>query len=128
MASAAFSNSLLSPAPISQSSFSHQQVSLNPSRISLRSQTKFTHLKKMKKNSTHFTTYCSLDAAKDPNEDVPIELSKDICCAIMGSSLFSSLFLFFFGMLNYVDAFSAGYAAFPSVMDINRIREILPHR
>ncbi|KAF3434975.1 hypothetical protein FNV43_RR22062 [Rhamnella rubrinervis] len=95
MASVAFSNSLLSPAPTSRSSLSHPPVSLNPSQISLRSQPKFTHLMKIKKNSTHFTAFCSLDAAKDPNEDVPIELR---------------------------------YAAFPSVMDINRIREILPHR
>ncbi|KAH7518528.1 uncharacterized protein LOC107427465 [Ziziphus jujuba] len=99
MASAVFSNSLLSPpAPQAQSSLAHRPVFLSPSRISLtnppRSQPIFTHLKN-KKNSTHFTTFCSLEDAKDPNQDVPIELR---------------------------------YAAFPTVIDINKIREILPHR
>ncbi|XP_062175876.1 uncharacterized protein LOC133880927 [Alnus glutinosa] len=99
-AASAFSNSLmLSPSLSSHSSPSHRPCSiLSPSRsqISLggfRSLPRATRLKK--KNPSHFTTHCSLDAAIDPKEDIPIE---------------------------------SRYAAFPTVMDINQIREILPHR
>lgn len=47
------------------------------------------------KNSTNFTTLCSVNGAQSSEEEVPIEKR---------------------------------YAAFPAVMDINQIREILPHR
>ncbi|XP_059447515.1 uncharacterized protein LOC132178944 [Corylus avellana] len=101
MAASAFSNSLLlSASPSSHSSLSHRPCSILPpqrSQISLggfRSHPRATQLKK-KKNPSLFTTHCSLDAAKEPKEDTPIE---------------------------------SRFPAFPTVMDINQIREILPHR
>lgn len=101
MAASAFSNSLLStPSLSSQPSRSHRPCSvLSPLRSQIciggfRSHPVAIQLKN-KKKLRHFTTHCSLEAAKDAKEDVPIELR---------------------------------YPAFPTVMDINQIREILPHR
>lgn len=80
MAATACAKSLLSS---STSLTSHRPTSNNallPSRISFpncsRSHLVNTQLKNKKKNSSSFTTYCSLDAAKDPKEEeTPIELS-----------------------------------------------------
>jgi 3-hydroxyacyl-[acyl-carrier-protein] dehydratase len=130
-AASAFSNSLmLSPSLSSHSSPSHRPCSiLSPSRsqISLgdfRSLPRATRLKK--KNPSHFTTHCSLDAAIDPKEDIPIESSMSF--ALQLSLSLSGLVNLMGSFLIFCFLSFAGYAAFPTVMDINQIREILPHR
>ncbi|XP_038683247.1 3-hydroxyacyl-[acyl-carrier-protein] dehydratase FabZ-like [Tripterygium wilfordii] len=104
MATTAFANSLL-PSVLSSSSLSSDStfsdrptnVFFCPSRISasLSSRSHFASSRLKKSSSRPFTAYCSLDAAKDPEEEKPIELR---------------------------------YGAYPKVMDINKIRDILPHR
>lgn len=101
-AASAFSNSLmLSPSLSSHSSPSHRPYSiLSPSRsqISLggfRSLPRATQLKK-KKNPSHFTTHCSLDAAEDPKKDIPIESSMNLLCNSLSlSGLVNSMGSFF---------------------------------
>ena len=114
MAASAFSNSLLSsPSPPRH----RPTFAWSPSRsqVNLRS-TAF------RSYPTLFTTRSSLDAANDTKQDTPIELSTYFASKI---SLFSlSLSLNWVGF----NFFFTGYAAFPTVMDINQIREILPHR
>jgi hypothetical protein len=97
MAASAFSNSLLlSASPSSHSSLSHRPCSILPpqqSQISLggfRSHPRATQLKK-KENPCLFTTHCSLDAAKDPKEDTPIESSMNFASQIATLSLSLSL-------------------------------------
>ncbi|KAL5857304.1 hypothetical protein ACOSQ3_004762 [Xanthoceras sorbifolium] len=82
--SASFANSILSIETRPPNSFSTCLSLSKPTTVSTRNY-----------KSTRFTTFCSLDAAKDPKHGAPIELR---------------------------------YEAFPTVMDINQIREILPHR
>ncbi|KAK1566948.1 hypothetical protein Q3G72_006409 [Acer saccharum] len=82
--SASFANSILSIKTHRPNALSTSLSLPKPTSVSTRNQ-----------KSTRFTTFCSLEAAKDPKLDVPIEQR---------------------------------YEAFPTVMDINQIRDILPHR
>ncbi|KAJ4824851.1 hypothetical protein Tsubulata_025216 [Turnera subulata] len=94
MATTGFAHSLLSSSSASSPAVfkASNANALLPSRVSLPSQPR-SHLLRAKKS---FTTYCSLDAPKDPQaENTPIELK---------------------------------YPAYPTVLDINQIRDILPHR
>ena len=118
MAASAFSNSLLSssPPPPPPPPPHRPTFAWSPSRsqVNLRSTT-------FRSYPTLFTTRSSLDAANDTKEDTPIELSTYFASK-------TSLFLILFLLIGLVSIFFTGYAAFPTVMDINQIREILPHR
>ncbi|KAF2309041.1 hypothetical protein GH714_000240 [Hevea brasiliensis] len=105
MASAAFANSFFTTSSSSSSTALGSRPTSNAlvtARVSFpNSRSHFFSIQlKEKKNSSYFTTHCSLNdasaAPKDPKEEeTPIELK---------------------------------YPAYPTVMDINQIREILPHR
>ncbi|KAK3185036.1 hypothetical protein Dsin_032322 [Dipteronia sinensis] len=82
--SASFANSILSIKTHRPNAISTSLSLPKPTYVSTRNQ-----------KPSRFTTFCSLEAAKDPKLDVPIEQR---------------------------------YEAFPTVMDINQIRDILPHR
>ncbi|EEF38229.1 3-hydroxyacyl-[acyl-carrier-protein] dehydratase FabZ [Ricinus communis] len=106
MGSTAFANSLFLPSSSSSSSSINSRPTSNNAlalpRIlfpNSRSPPICTHLKE-KKNSTSFTAYCSLDASAAAAKDPKAEETP----------------------------IELKYPAYPTVMDINQIREILPHR
>ncbi|GAV82873.1 FabA domain-containing protein, partial [Cephalotus follicularis] len=94
----ALTNPLFSSPSLNSKSWlvSHRPCALSYFRISLHNSRSQSLSTQLKTRPTHFTTYCSLDAAHDPKKDeTPIELR---------------------------------YAPYPTVLDINQIRDILPHR
>lgn len=95
-----------------------------PNALSLpKAKLQFLQFKKNNNNIARFTTFCSLED-KDPKHDTPIELSMDFIFILF--SLIYSIILLLLLLLTII--FFAGFEAFPTVMDINQIREILPHR
>ncbi|RDX98606.1 hypothetical protein CR513_18455, partial [Mucuna pruriens] len=118
MAVSAFSNAFIS-LPLSHPCHSYEPKFSSLRFPSSRYQPLATHLSKTT-STTRFTTFCSLDAANDPKEDTLIKLSARFCCPLMSFG-FSSPSIFGFCRV-------AGYPAFPTSLDINKIRDILPHR
>ncbi|EXB97261.1 hypothetical protein L484_024122 [Morus notabilis] len=100
MVAVAFSNSLLFPSPTSESSFSRRLTFQSPSRLSLGNPRSQSSLTHLetKGNSSLETAPCSL-------LDVAKESSEETTLPI-----------------------ELRYEAFPTVLDINQIRNILPHR
>lgn len=131
MASTVFSQSLFSaqsssPLPISKKSIGNAlpfSVSVKQPLSVSRSHVVSTHLRK-----THRSFIASSTPSGDDSSsaETPIELSTNLygseqnCTNLFSSpsclKLLMCLFLF------------SEYPAFPTVMDINQIREILPHR
>lgn len=135
MATSAFTNSLLSSSSLTstQRLNSSTNNAFLPCRISL-PRSHFS-LKKTSKLSS-FSIHCSLEASnQNPHEETtPIELSMfRNHSKTQKDSIFTKNFYFIFLCKDWdfkliVSFCFAGYPAFPTVLDINQIREILPHR
>lgn len=76
-----------------------------------------------------FVTRCSVDGAVKVEAEVPVEKSWFLSCYFASRSvIYGSFFLFsLLKDLIFIGYFE-GFPPFPTVMDINQIRNILPHR
>jgi hypothetical protein len=118
----ATSNSLLSHT-LSQSLIKPRRLSQSPISLSLSVPRSLSLQSNQRSSSIAFS---SLDGLNNTNQDIPIE-----------KRMFSLAFLFSHNKSSFEKnkkiktfflIYFAEYPAFPAVIDINQIREILPHR
>lgn len=84
----------------------------------------------MTAGNRRFTAFCSSDAANGPKEDdKPIELSRHSLPLLLFRNEINKSYTFLSCLSTFFSGSSASeYPAFPTVLDINQIRDILPHR
>ncbi|RWW21635.1 hypothetical protein BHE74_00025165 [Ensete ventricosum] len=77
-----------------------------------------------------FVTRCSVDGAVKVEPKVPVEKSWFLSCHFAPRSMIYGSFFLFFSLLKDLSftGYFEGFPPFPTVMDINQIRNILPHR